>query len=403
MRAWEIIKKDLRLLSRDRRTLAILLALPLIFITILGGTTGKLLGWKEENQLLKIAVVDESQTPLSKALIADLKANAGLSLIPAEREEAKKMAANGQVTVAIFIGPGFADRVDELRLSDLLNPTKGKLNNGLDFLEMTFDYQDSFSGTGAVVSQLVVLPTLRVITPIVAKKNAFTRGVVERSEQEQAASGGPPTRPSSTGPKKNHDVVYREVVPSYTVMFVFFLINIMSRSFISEREMGTLRRLRIAPVPSWALLIGKTIPFFIVSLVQSVLLFGFGRLIFGMSWGDHPWLLIPIIVCTSMAATSMGLLVSTVVRTEQQVSAYSNFIVITMAGISGCFVPRDWLPHFMQLISLGTPHAYALMAYHSALSIDVVDFDVVYKCCAMLVVFALAFFCLGWWRFRYMD
>ena len=59
MKFWEITKKDLKLLLRDRRALATLVVLPLIFITIIGLTTGKLLGWSDTNKVLRIVVVDE--------------------------------------------------------------------------------------------------------------------------------------------------------------------------------------------------------------------------------------------------------------------------------------------------------------------------------------------------------
>ncbi len=58
MKAWEITKKDLRILLRDARALFVLLVLPLVFITIIGLTMGKLLGWKNTNQVLKVGVVD---------------------------------------------------------------------------------------------------------------------------------------------------------------------------------------------------------------------------------------------------------------------------------------------------------------------------------------------------------
>src|SRR3972149_6077712 len=58
MQAWEITKKDLRLLARDRRALIVLVILPLIFITIIGLTTGRMMGWNNSNTLLKIALAD---------------------------------------------------------------------------------------------------------------------------------------------------------------------------------------------------------------------------------------------------------------------------------------------------------------------------------------------------------
>jgi ABC-2 type transport system permease protein len=195
-------------------------------------------------------------------------------------------------------------------------------------------------------------------------------------------------------------MMYETLVPSYTVMFVFFLVNIMARSFIAERDLGTLRRLRLAPISPLGILIGKNVPFYCLSLVQTVLLFLGGRLIFGMSWGSEPWLLIPVIVCTSLAATALGLMVSTFIRTDSQVSAYGNSLVILLAGISGCFMPRKWLPLLMQKISLGTPHAWALLAYDEILSKEHVLVAEIAKSCVALLGFAAVFFIVGWLRFR---
>jgi ABC-2 type transport system permease protein len=186
-------------------------------------------------------------------------------------------------------------------------------------------------------------------------------------------------------------------------MFVFFLVNIMARSFLGERSLGTLRRLQMAPIRSSDVLLGKTVPFFVVSLIQTGLLFLAGRLLFGMSWGHRPLLLIPVIVCTSLAATMLGLLTATLVKTDSQVSAYANIVVITMAGISGCFMPREWLPEVMQQVSLATPHAWALMAYDQLLSREFVDLRLVGQCCLALLGFAVVFFTLGWCRFRTVD
>ena len=58
MKSWEITKKDIRLLTRNARALFVLLVLPMIFITIIGLTMGKLFGWRNTNQILRIGVVN---------------------------------------------------------------------------------------------------------------------------------------------------------------------------------------------------------------------------------------------------------------------------------------------------------------------------------------------------------
>ena len=217
---------------------------------------------------------------------------------------------------------------------------------------------------------------------------------------QPAIAALPPKKPSAEG---GADIIYERLIPGYTVMFVFFLVNIMARSFIHERELGTLRRLRIAPLSTSSLLSGKTVPFLVISLMQTVLLFIGGRILFGMEWGPNPWMLLPVIMFTSLAATALGLLVSTIVRTESQVSAYANFVVIGMAGISGCFMPREWLPHAMQEASLYTPHAWALIAYEQLLAKAQPDINIVLEACGMLMGFAILFFVLGCLRFNKVE
>jgi ABC-2 type transport system permease protein len=186
-------------------------------------------------------------------------------------------------------------------------------------------------------------------------------------------------------------------------MFVFFIVNIMARSFIAERDLETLKRLRIAPISRIGLLIGKTVPFLLISLVQTLLLFVAGKALFGMSWGPEPWMLAPIMLATSLAATALGLVVATTVRTDSQVSAYGNFLVLILAGISGCLMPRSWQPELMQKIGLVTPHAWALIAYDQVLNRDEPDLLLVGKCIGVVTAFAAAFFVIGWSRYRSLE
>jgi ABC-2 type transport system permease protein len=196
-------------------------------------------------------------------------------------------------------------------------------------------------------------------------------------------------------------VVYQKIVPAYTVMFAFFLVTLMSRSFLTERELGTLRRLKTTPVTATQLMLGKIVPFYFISLVQSALLFLFGRLLFGMKWGPEPVMLLPIVLATSAAATGLGLLIATLVRSDAQVTSLATLVILAMAGISGCFMPRDWLPPAMQQVSLVvTPHAWALIAYDQILNSRVPDLAQVWQSCAWLLVFTVAYFSVGWLRFR---
>ncbi|MEN9554371.1 MAG: Inner rane transport permease YbhR, partial [Planctomycetota bacterium] len=245
---------------------------------------------------------------------------------------------------------------------------------------------------------LIKLSLQNALLPIIAQKVPAFRGAARQSTIPPSWASKAANNPHEAGSAANR--VYQFFIPSYTVLFVFFLVNIMGRSIIGERDTGTLRRLQISPISPASILIGKTLPFLVLSLLQTVILMLSGRVLFGMSWGPEPWLLLPIMLCTSAAATALGLLFSTVARTESQVSSFGNLILLSSAGISGCLVPRAWMPPFTQKISLMTPHAWALDAYSEVLTKDTPAMSVILGSCTALLAFATVFFVCGLLRFR---
>lgn len=419
---WEIAKKDLVLLGRDARGLFTLVAFPLIFITIIGLTTGKLLGWKSENQVLKIGIVDRMNykaisdpaerrkaVNIQRKIVNSLRGNGRRAELLQPDADVKSLLDKDDWDAFVVIGPAFYSRVQGLDPDSVLSGESPLQKRGLSALDVELRSNLSQdSGTRSIIGELVRENTLKTILPYVLCRLQTSNMAVNRKIYEKCKSlDNEQVELKPAAPVKSESVgdgrVYQEVIPSYTVMFVFFLVNIMARSFLQERDLGTLRRLRIAPVSGPGLVAGKTLPFFIISVVQTALLFLAGRLLFDMSWGPDPWMLLPVIVATSMAATGLGLVVATVVRSDAQVSAYANIVVISMAGISGCFMPRDWLPAPLLKVSLATPHAWALMSYEQLLRRPVPNLAIVWENCGMLLLFAAAFFAFGCWRFRSYD
>ena len=446
--------KDLRLLGRDRRTAAMLLILPLVFITIIGLATGKFPGLGGAAPAARVAVVDRiNYGEVGTAGFADPPGEPlppGVlpsdPLDPADAETERTHARNLVVKTAAFLNDrGFRTDSPEHWASilggDLRDPLPGDgeaaarllLDRGLvdavvvfgpnfyrrayalpavrlledrptaeDSMEL-LDIEVAGGGSaglvraaveGAVRKRVSQLRTCR--SPVAALAVA---PVCDRLAEE--AAGGPLPLPISE-PVEDQGVaadVYDEIVPQYTTMFVFFLVNLMARSFLAERELGTLRRLRTAPVRPGSILVGKTLPFFLLSVAQTAVLFLAGRFLFGMGWGPRPWLLVPVILACSAAATGLGLLIATLVKSDAQVSAYATSVVIVLAGVSGCFMPRDWLPDAMQTASLVTPHAWALIGYDQVLNTPSPDPGVVLRCAGVLLLFAAGFYAIGAWRF----
>ncbi len=407
--AFKITLKDLRLLSRDRRALVILVAMPMVIIAIVGSSTGRLRANREQSRLgLTIEVADFDQSEIARRLAGFLASYEPIKVrraVISNRTDALTLERlqteppTGEIDMRLVIRPGFESRIRELSTTLLTSPDESTRKEGLANVNLALISNETAADPmmEGLAKSLVKLSLQNAVLPIRAEKVPFFRGAARDSvvpvawEQTAAAKPGP----TDTGNR-----VYQFFIPSYTVLFVFFLVNIMGRSFLGERDMGTLRRLRIAPISPVAILVGKTLPFFILSLAQTIILMVSGRLLFGMSWGPQPWLLIPIMLCTSAAATALGLMFSTLAKTESQVSSFGNLILLSSAGISGCLVPRAWMPPMSQKISLFTPHAWALDAYSELLTKEMPRMATITQSCGMLLLFSTVFFVVGLYRFR---
>ncbi len=191
---------------------------------------------------------------------------------------------------------------------------------------------------------------------------------------------------------------YQLLVPSYLVMFAFFLVLTVGWLFVAERRQGTMRRLMAAPLASWQVLLGKLLPCLVVSLFQGFFLLLAGKVIFDMRWGPDAGWLVPVVAATSLAAMGLALLVAALARTETQVAIYGTLLVLVLAGLSGGLMgDRSLMPETMQKLSLVTPHAWALDAYRQLLINPTPNLWQVAQACLALLVFGVFFLTLAWW------
>ncbi len=190
---------------------------------------------------------------------------------------------------------------------------------------------------------------------------------------------------------------YQLLVPSYLVMFAFFLVLTVGWLFVAERRQGTMKRLAIAPLARWQIVLGKLLPCLLLSLFQGLFILAAGRLIFAMSWGPDPLWLLPVVAATSLAAMGLAMFVAALARTETQVAIYGTMLVLVLAGLSGCLMgDRSLMPEQMQELSRITPHAWALDAYRQLLTNPTPDLTLVAQACAVLAAFGGGFLALAW-------
>jgi len=408
-----------------------------------------------------VAPLRRSHPPTGRwvdVLIADLKdtGNIKIERLP-NREEAEKLKQQGKRSAVVVFGPEFSNKVDRCSFvggefkTAPINPLDryGVRTSAVDVTVIENRFQPIGS---AVVKQVTQVSLMRVLVPWMIGQafdligndllldkmekyipqlglayrflsretlgNGIKRGIggffdnyeftaltwhgLTKDQPPEARSGNEQEYQSATPGLGRGTKRYQVLVPSYTVTFAFFLVLTVGWLFVAERRHGTLVRLRAAPISRGQILLGKLIPCLLVSLVQGAFLLVAGKIVFGMSWGEQPWLLVPVVASTSFAAVGLAMLVAGWAKTETQVSVYGTLLVLVLAGLSGSMMPREMMPESMRQVSRVTPHAWALDAYEQLLYPEATSIDsgMVWAACGVLTAFGLVFTLLAWWRMR---
>lgn len=233
-----------------------------------------------------------------------------------------------------------------------------------------------------------------------------TWATLTKSDPREGGGAGVTTyaNEDGSGLLKRGAARYQVLVPSYTVMFAFALTLVVGWLFVSERRRGTMKRLHAAPVTGGQILAGKFLPCLALAVFQGLFLLGAGKLVFGMQWGPESWsmlrqvgYLVAVVTTTALAAMGLALLVAAAARTEMQVAIYGSVLVLALGLVSGCVVPREWMPEQAQQVSLVTPHAWALDAYRQLLLSSEPNLAIVARSCLVLTAFGVGFLALAWW------
>jgi len=197
-------------------------------------------------------------------------------------------------------------------------------------------------------------------------------------------------------------------VPGITVLFVFLAAQSVARNIFEEKRIGTFRRLLSAPLSRSDILTGKMVPILILTLIQIVFIFAIGAFVLpalGMGRlgiGEDPlaWVVASFVI--ALCASSLGLFISSVARTEGQISGLSNALLWVAGFLGGAIMPA-FIYRTIPVLNFAAhlvPQYYAITAYTDILArgktlVDILPF------LAVLLGFTGLFFIIGIRRFRF--
>ncbi len=136
----------------------------------------------------------------------------------------------------------------------------------------------------------------------------------------------------------------------------------LATSFVSYRERGILRRIKVTPVPLASFLLAKILAQMIQIVIQMAILIGLAWLLFGLNPRGNPVLVLGVIVVGSLAFLAIGFAISSIARNAETAASYANLITFPMLFLSGVFFSVETVPNWLQPLLRLLPLAYLVDA-----------------------------------------
>jgi ABC-2 type transport system permease protein len=326
-----VATKELRQIGRDRRTLLILLFVPAMFLLLYGYA----LNFDIRN--VRLAVEDRDRSSQSRALISAF-VNSGYFDFAADITQAgeiERLIDRNLVRAALVIPNGYGRDVVDRR---------------------PVEVQIIIDGDNSNTATTVIGYAQAIVAEVAAS------GQVNRSPG--TTGGGPPI---AMEPRVWYNPQLRStlfLVPGL-IAYIAMITAVISTalSVVREKERGTMEQVRMSPVSPAAYVIGKTIPYLVLSFVSAMLIILVAMALFDLPMRGS-WLLLSLAIGLFLVgAQAQGLVISSVAPTQQvafQLALLSSFLPTFI--LSGFIFPISSMPTAIQVISHAIPARYFIVA-----------------------------------------
>lgn len=308
-----IVFKELRQLTRDRPTFGMIVMVPLIQLLLFGFAINT------NVRDLPVGLVDLSHTQVARNLIADLQATQVVRFnetyqTPQLGEDAIR---RGQVHAVLVIPADVGQRLQDNRpvAQWLIDGSDTMVSNALLALQQ-MPFASGFEAQTAT------------------RKNTFEIALFFNPERRSAVN----------------------IVPGLVaIVLTMTMVMFTSAALVRERERGNLELLITTPVHSSEIMIGKIVPYIFVGLIQMAIILGLGHLIFDVPINGRLDQLVLGVFAFISASLTLGLLISTIAKTQLQAMQLTVFLLIPSILLSGFMFPYEGMPDAAQWIAEGLP------------------------------------------------
>ena len=308
-----VMVKEVRQLARDRLTFGMIVGIPLMQMLLFGYA----INFDVRN--LRAAVVDEANTSLSRAFVAALEASGVVEFAApsAGVPQLQRRMSAGEISVGVFIPRDF-----ERRVLERSRPAAQLLVDGSEPM------------VDSVARGLAAVP-------------------LPRRDGSYASPAPLLELRTEYNPERRTAV---QIVPALIgVILNMTMVIFTAAAVVRERERGNLELLITTPIRSWELMAGKLLPYVGIGLVQTTLILAVGSLLFDVPVNGSLAQLYLAALLFIAATLTLGLVISTLARTQFQAFQLAFFTMLPSILLSGFMFPFDGMPRAAQWLAQVLP------------------------------------------------
>ncbi|MEK7214117.1 MAG: ABC transporter permease [Chloroflexota bacterium] len=371
-RVLAVIRKEFIQIRRDRRTLAMVLVLPVMQLLMFGYAINTTVDH------IPVVVFDQSQSPASRALIAGLEHSGYFDVVGEEldAEQMRRTIDRGAAHAGFIIAPGFA--------RDVLAGRPGQVQVVID-------------GSDPNYAQTVVFAAGAV-------GQARSAQLLAERLQSLGRGGG---AAAATLIDVRPTVLYNPGMRSVTFMIPgligiilqFQALILTTFALVRERERGTLEQLLVTPIKPWELMAGKLAPYVVLAFANITVALAVGVLWFQVEFAGSLLLFLGLSLVFLAGTLGTGLFISTISQTQGQAMQSAVFLMLPAMLLSGFVFPREAMPLPLHDVGYLLPLTYFLKIVRGII-LKGVGLDELWGDVWPMALFAVVVFLLSALRFR---
>jgi len=366
---WRIIVKEFLQLSQDKKIIPLVLFAP-IFQLLAFGYAANL-----DVTGVDLLLVDHDRSPASRSLVDRFVASSYFDLVGTEDaiDDIDRWLVDGRADAALVIGADYGRKV-----AGGLTPDVQVIVDGSDSTSATL-------GLGYAAG-VIQGESARLLARSLAADGSSGIGLVEVVPRVWY------------NPDLNSRWFYVPAVLAMILMIVTMVLS--SMAVVREKEIGTMEQLVVTPIKPWQLIVGKLAPFAVIGVVVTFLVTGVAVLWFGVPLRGSLTLLVLLTMLLLLNLLGLGLLVSTIARTQQQAMMGSAFaLMLPQIYLSGLIFPIANMPQAIQYATYAIPLRYYATILRG-IFLKGVGIDVLWPEALALAVFGVSFLGLAAMRFQ---